>query len=343
MKNRNSYAGPMIALGVWLLTSQSGQCFYHPQGGANGPGLPAVGAADLQANPLRFVAKHEDDETDLLYYGYRYYNPSTGRWLSRDPIAEDGGVNLYGFSANTPIDAVDVLGLAKRTVRYVGKSFINGVGPLGSLGNRVGLPSPPSIISVNGVDLGAISGDGQYADQRLAILASLVGGLAAFNQNPISDTKDGQYRLYGKVEITANCCGNILTSYSYDTDKEGGREGPGVYGTINMDINDSRGAWGFSLTSATVTWKTWGRPNLLAEPGMQWVALRTSVNIWHEGKVTITCSSGKPVFTVLSFRGSKYPSRRLWEDGVRIKNIRQGSFSDLWQAQSWWEPTMVAE
>lgn len=69
---------------------------------------------------------------------------------------EDGGLNLYGFVANTPVNAIDLLGFAKGTVRYVGKSFINGVGPLGSLGNRVGLPSPPGIISVNGVDLGAI-------------------------------------------------------------------------------------------------------------------------------------------------------------------------------------------
>ena len=32
-------------------------------------------------NPFRFSTKYDDDETDLLYYGYRYYNPSTGRWL----------------------------------------------------------------------------------------------------------------------------------------------------------------------------------------------------------------------------------------------------------------------
>ena len=275
-----------------------------------------------------------------------YYNGSTGRWLSRDPFAEEGGVNLYGFVANTSVNAIDLLGLAKRTVRYVGKSFINGIGPLGSLGNRAGLPFPSGIISVNGVDLGAISGDGQYADQRLAILESLVGGLAGFNQNPLSDAKDGQYRLYGKVEITARCCAGILTSYSSDTDMEGGNELPGINGTINMDVGAARGAWGFDLTSATVTWKTWGRPNLMAEfglPGMQWVALRTSVNIWHEGKVKIACSGGKPIFTVLGFRGSRYPSRRLWEDGSLIRDVRQGSFSDLWKAQSWWEPTMVAE
>jgi RHS repeat-associated protein len=39
-----------------------------------------------KANPVRFSTKYQDDETDLLYYGYRYYNASTGRWLNRDFI-----------------------------------------------------------------------------------------------------------------------------------------------------------------------------------------------------------------------------------------------------------------
>ncbi len=40
-------------------------------------------------------------------YGYRYYDPLTGRWPSRDPIGERGGLNLYGFVGNEPIDRVD--------------------------------------------------------------------------------------------------------------------------------------------------------------------------------------------------------------------------------------------
>jgi len=42
-----------------------------------------------------------------------FYNPSTGRWLSRDPIEEKGGRNLYGFVNNEPAGTVDVLGKAK--------------------------------------------------------------------------------------------------------------------------------------------------------------------------------------------------------------------------------------
>jgi uncharacterized protein RhaS with RHS repeats len=43
-------------------------------------------------------------------YGYRYYNPQLGTWPSRDPIEEDGGVNLYGFVGNDGLNKFDYLG-----------------------------------------------------------------------------------------------------------------------------------------------------------------------------------------------------------------------------------------
>jgi len=64
-----------------------------------------------KANPFRFSTKYQDDETDLLYYGYRYYNAGTGRWVSRDPIGERGGLNLYAFVQNSPATTFDALGL----------------------------------------------------------------------------------------------------------------------------------------------------------------------------------------------------------------------------------------
>ena len=64
-----------------------------------------------ETNPFRFSTKYQDDETDLLYYGYRYYNATTGRWLSRDPMAEEGGENLYALVCNDPTLRRDYLGL----------------------------------------------------------------------------------------------------------------------------------------------------------------------------------------------------------------------------------------
>jgi RHS repeat-associated protein len=60
---------------------------------------------------IRFSTKKEDAGTGLNYYGYRYYNSLMARWLSRDPLEERGGVNLYGFVGNNPNKWVDYLGL----------------------------------------------------------------------------------------------------------------------------------------------------------------------------------------------------------------------------------------
>ncbi|MGQ9652424.1 MAG: RHS repeat-associated core domain-containing protein, partial [Phycisphaerae bacterium] len=62
------------------------------------------------ANPFRFSTKWFDEETSLGYWGYRYYSPRLGRWLSRDPIEERGGAHLYSFVANCPVTGLDPLG-----------------------------------------------------------------------------------------------------------------------------------------------------------------------------------------------------------------------------------------
>jgi RHS repeat-associated protein len=62
-------------------------------------------------NPFRFSTKRTDNTTGLVLYEYRVYSASLGRWLSRDPISERGGMNLYGFVNNDAIAHVDASGL----------------------------------------------------------------------------------------------------------------------------------------------------------------------------------------------------------------------------------------
>ncbi len=45
-----------------------------------------------RANLFRFSSKYQDHETDLMYYGYRYYAVGFGRWLTKDPLSEPGAV-----------------------------------------------------------------------------------------------------------------------------------------------------------------------------------------------------------------------------------------------------------
>jgi RHS repeat-associated protein len=74
------------------------------------PGLVA-GGLYADALPFHFSTKFTDPESGLNYYGYRFYDSRDGRWLSRDPIEEEGGLNLYGFCLNEPTGWVDILGL----------------------------------------------------------------------------------------------------------------------------------------------------------------------------------------------------------------------------------------
>jgi len=64
-----------------------------------------------KANPIRFSTKYTDYQSGLVYYGFRYYAPLTGRWPNRDPIGEQGGPNIYGFLYNDPVSFTDPLGL----------------------------------------------------------------------------------------------------------------------------------------------------------------------------------------------------------------------------------------
>jgi len=80
------------------------------------------------ANPFRFSTKYQDDDTGFLYYGYRYYDPSTGRWLSRDPLGEQGGKNVYAAFENDALSSCDALGLSTfgLTFSSEGRAFFDG-------------------------------------------------------------------------------------------------------------------------------------------------------------------------------------------------------------------------
>jgi len=67
------------------------------------------------SQPFKFSTKLYDGETGLSYFGYRFYSPVLGRWITRDPIGYAGGVNLYGFVENDPLNWVDPLDCGQKT------------------------------------------------------------------------------------------------------------------------------------------------------------------------------------------------------------------------------------
>ena len=71
-------------------------------------------------NPFRFSTKWFDDETTLGYWGYRYYLPSIGRWVSRDPETDEA----YRAFGGVPVSRVDYYGLCAKD------ESVNRLGPL---------------------------------------------------------------------------------------------------------------------------------------------------------------------------------------------------------------------
>ena len=64
-----------------------------------------------------FSTKPLVEDIEFYYYGFRYYDPVTGRWPSRDPYKKTEDINRYAFSLNTPVNYWDYLGLS--TDKYV--------------------------------------------------------------------------------------------------------------------------------------------------------------------------------------------------------------------------------
>ena len=85
--------------------------------------------------PHRFSTKYFDPETGLYYYGYRYYSPTLMRWLNRDPIEEEGGLNLYSLCSNNPLYSFDPFGMD----RYITWFDILGLGGSGQTHLHVGV------------------------------------------------------------------------------------------------------------------------------------------------------------------------------------------------------------
>ncbi len=74
-------------------------------------------------NPWQFSSKRLDEESGLVYYGRRYYDPQIGRWLTCDPMGFEDGLNLYAFVLNDPLIKYDLYGLYALPGMFYGLDF----------------------------------------------------------------------------------------------------------------------------------------------------------------------------------------------------------------------------
>ena len=100
------------------LTDHEGRIAWSAQYKAWGEAKQAISEAGRKAgfrNPIRFQGQYFDDETGLHYNRHRYYDPSCGRFVSKDPIGLAGGSNLQQYAPN-PLGWIDPLGLAGKGI-----------------------------------------------------------------------------------------------------------------------------------------------------------------------------------------------------------------------------------
>jgi RHS repeat-associated protein len=136
---------------------------------------------------IRILAgQYFDSETGLHYNYHRYYDPKTGRYLTPDPIGLRGGINLYSYTSNNPINRVDPKGL------IVGQIVVRGIvygAPLliGALGYATGIDFP----DINIPDIPYIPSEDEAEDILHDILEGNYPAPALPMSNPNDDIYDG--------------------------------------------------------------------------------------------------------------------------------------------------------
>jgi RHS repeat-associated protein len=189
------------------------------------PSASAV-AGDPYAGMGAQFGDYTNRETGLVFCQSRYYDPSYGRWLTRDPIGTAGGVNLYAYCHNDPINLVDPAGTMQ-----VGTVFSEG-DVSGTTSTSLGGTYAPSSGGQalqeagevgTGAELGEGAGLGEIAGGPIGIImegADAAGELAGYIASG--------YQPQGPLTAIGDTLGNALGNALY------GNNG-GTYMLINPD------------------------------------------------------------------------------------------------------------
>ena len=146
-------------------------------------------------NPYRFSSEYADDVLGLVYYNYRHYNPCVGRWLNRDPIEEEGGLNLYCFGENS-LFKYDALGQYVNLVYEVEKKTLTAT----DVDTSETLTLKEKVFSGNGKSC-CVKADQWKSDVGPLPVGKYLVGLSYVPKQHSNDTGDyNWYRLYGDNE-----------------------------------------------------------------------------------------------------------------------------------------------
>lgn len=124
--------------------------------------------------PWRLPGQYADEETGLYYNRHRYYDSALGRYISRDPVSYLGGLNLYCYCGNNPVNEADPLGLWWKAAL----SIVAAVA-VGALVVATAPISGPLLIIAAGAAAGAVGfGLNEALNQEHFCLACILGAAA---------------------------------------------------------------------------------------------------------------------------------------------------------------------
>jgi len=193
-------------------------------------------------NPFLFSTKFYDWETGLYYYGYRYYNPSTGRWPSRDPLEEYAGFNIYQFAENNPISVIDIFGMGTWSIQEadinVNKAGIKeNANPSGFTAvykpTPNECPNPGIVVTYQIVSQSSLFGQSPHVDMGGDMyghhpkntqcplppqMKPVVPG--GYEDSPQSDPGDWIFEFTAVATCRAACKDTILSTYYFEFDEK---------------------------------------------------------------------------------------------------------------------------
>jgi RHS repeat-associated protein len=107
---RYYYIGEIGAGNIWGVIDTTGAVVNRNRYAPFGLLEDSLELLKAAPNDYRFTGREYDPETRLYYYRERYFDPLLARFISEDPIGQNGGVNQYAYVANDPINKSDPLG-----------------------------------------------------------------------------------------------------------------------------------------------------------------------------------------------------------------------------------------
>lgn len=224
-----------------------------------------------QTNPFRFSTKYTDNETGMIYYGYRYYSPSIGRFLGRDPSGEKGGIHLYRFVNNNPVNAWDYLGMDPQDQTVAREPDQESppvkVNKPNAKPAQVDPPPPPDDDGYGGdfgdnsdpfADINAMSAqmdaaEAEHQAENQAVLNSVVANLNASvdaTMSGVSDSNLDATASYADSLVSASTDANIQ-AYSASASSAMTADANTIYGNLGGTTQSDIAATCSNITSST--------------------------------------------------------------------------------------------